>query len=648
MVALSYDARKNPLTRWQEGEPPAAFDYDELCAIAWHERADDPQSFLVRRVQWLEHEALDAYLQRLREALDAPGASTPSASAASMGEARFDPPSDWLYSDKWAAEQLAKHFGHHLIYTPEAGWMHYKERHGVWQPDEHQPRHYVFEIAEDLHHHLAWAHTQAETQAVRAAMRRLESCSGVTQVLRQAESFLKRSLEEFDGDPWLVNAQNGVVDLRTGRLQPHDPALLMTKQLDCPYDPSAGCPQFKAFLATIFEGDRGVMQFVQRWFGYCLTGRTDAHKFVIFHGRGQNGKSALIEAMQQLMGSYARHAQSDTFSGVPRNGAAPSEDIARLHGARLVVASEGRQGRGLNEPLVKQWVGGDRVTARYLNHNSFEFRPTGKLLLVGNHLPAIQGGDEGIWRRTALVKFNHVIPEHEKIHDFAGQVLQPELPGILNWAVQGCRAWLAQGLAEPHAVLHATQRYRSDEDVIEAFLEECCYLAKPETPLCDLAYGSQAKTLHQAYQDWAAACGFRPMTTRSLYARLRDKGYVDQKRNGVQVWPQIGLRDASADAPPPGYDDPQRRLDQAQADAASAQAPDSPPDSPQAMGEALASGTAPTDTAETDTAETPAGPAEAGAPEEAGQPPPRFARNMFYAGRWFWGPVRDESRSPPG
>lgn len=348
--------------------------------------------------------------------------------------------------------------------------------------------------------------------------------------------------EELDRDPWLLNCQNGTLDLRTGELRPHDPRDLITKLAPVTYDPNATCPEWFRFLDRIMAGRADLVTFLQRAVGYSLTGLTDERVLFILHGSGANGKSTFLETIALLLGDYAARTTTDTLLAREREGV--PNDIARLRGARFVYASEAEEGRRLAEARIKDLTGGDTITARFLHQEWFQFRPEFKLWLGTNHKPVIRGTDPGIWDRVRLVPFDVRIPESERIprRELMAR-FEAELPGILAWSVRGCLDWQKYGLGMPDEVAQATGAYRAEMDVLAQFLEECCIV----NPLAK----AKAGDLYRAYSDWCEANGERPLAQRNLGMRLAERGFERRKSTGgTYWWYGIGLVDQVDDSGP--------------------------------------------------------------------------------------------------
>jgi putative DNA primase/helicase len=332
---------------------------------------------------------------------------------------------------------------------------------------------------------------------------------------------------ELDADPWLLNCENGTLDLRSGQLRPHDHNDLITKLCPVAYDPTAEAPTWEKFLTRVMDADADLTAFLQRAVGYSLTGDISEHCLFIPHGAGRNGKSVFLGTIRALLGDHAQQLPRETLMARHRGGEIPN-DIARLAGARLATAIETRQGQRLDEEMVKQLTGGDPVTARFLHGEFFEFHPVAKLWLATNHKPKITGTDEGIWSRVRLVPFDVTIPPGERDRHLADK-LKAELPGILNWAIEGCLDWQQRGIDPPALVVDVNEDYRREEDTLAEFIEQCCVTGPSEH-----AY---PKDLHDAY---VAFTGER-VSQQELGKLLHTRGYDSGKLKHKRVWFGIGL-----------------------------------------------------------------------------------------------------------
>jgi putative DNA primase/helicase len=337
---------------------------------------------------------------------------------------------------------------------------------------------------------------------------------------------------ELDAQDHLLNCQNGTLDLSTGQLRPHNKADLLTKMVPTHYDPDAACPLFLTSLDRWMEGKTHLVDFIQRAIGYTLTTLTVEQCLFFLFGNGKNGKSTFIETMAALFGDYyvrlpAASLMSDS-SKLLRN------DLAQLPGARLVVTSETQQGKRLDEQMVKDLTGGDQISARFLHHEFFQFTPVHKLWMFGNHKPLIRGEDEGIWRRFMLIPFNAQISERERDPQLMFK-LRRELSGILAWAVQGCQIWQRDGLNPPDEVRAATAAYRSEQDVVAAWMDECTALVETVT--------TPAGKLFESFMTWCRDNGEHAPNRRDFGQAMTARGFERAKWNGRTVYKGIAVRE---------------------------------------------------------------------------------------------------------
>jgi putative DNA primase/helicase len=350
--------------------------------------------------------------------------------------------------------------------------------------------------------------------------------------LAKSDSSIARLPDDFDADPWVLTVENGTIDLRTGKLLPHDPKNLITKLAPVQFDASAKCPNWDEFLDLIMDGRAQLTGFLKRAFGTSLTGVTSDKALFIFYGpAGDNGKSTVIDVMQRLLGDYARRTPVDTFL-TKREGAIPN-DIARLKGARLVWSSENERGSRLSEALIKDLTGGDRIAARFMRAEFFEFMPEFKLLLATNHKPAVRG-DAAIWRRLKLVPFDVSIPkDRQKPRHEVMAMFQAELPGILNWAIEGCLEWQRDGLGVPEEIAAATQEYEAEQDTFAMFLDERC-VRTPNARASSLE-------LYQAYRAWSEQRGESAVTHKTFASLMSERSFAKSKTKTGAIYFGIGL-----------------------------------------------------------------------------------------------------------
>ena len=427
------------------------------------------------------------------------------------------------------AARLIRDHGHNLRFVDQwKRWLHYQD--GRWQNDE---RLTIEKLVKDtLQRTLRDIHDIIDDKTRQKAVREIvahERISHIRGTAAVAASDVPATSDQLDADPWLFNVRNGTINLRTGLLQPHNRDDLITKQSPVDYQPDAQCPVFHTYLQRI-QPDPEVRHFLRRAIGYTLTGSNTEQILLVLYGHGMNGKSTFVETMLELFGDYGQQAPTETFLDT-RDGGIPN-DIARMIGTRFVAASESGAGRKLNETLVKRMTGGDTLTARFMRSEFFEFQPQFTPWLSTNHRPEIRGTDHAIWRRIKLIPFNIEIPydqRDEKLKD----KLRTEFPGILAWAIRGCRDWQTDGLQEPDSVQAATNAYRDDMDTIQGFLDD------HTTPQDD--WNEPAPGLYRAYNDWAKTNGLTPISAKALTQRLTEKGYEQHRTPKARMWKNLRL-----------------------------------------------------------------------------------------------------------
>ena len=315
---------------------------------------------------------------------------------------------------------------------------------------------------------------------------------------------------QLDQYPWLLCVENCIVDLRTGQLRQHDPAALMTKLAPVSYEKNAQAHRWRQFLEEIFAPHVDLIPFIQRAVGYSLTGSTREECLFLLYGKGRNGKGTFIKKLAEAMGDYACTADFSTFVR-RRDDSGPRDDIAHMAGKRFVSAQESREGAALAESLIKWLTGGDRVRARRLYENSWEFDPTHKIWLATNHRPIIRGTDSAIWSRIKLIPFDVSFEGRED--KTLKSTLSGELAGILTWAVDGCLQFRRDGLAFPKSVKEATAKYRQESDPVGRFIVECCITG--ENCQC------KARPLYQEYRRWAKEAGEDLLTEKAFAEDVR-------------------------------------------------------------------------------------------------------------------------------
>lgn len=341
--------------------------------------------------------------------------------------------------------------------------------------------------------------------------------------LAKADRRLAATVGQWDQDADLLNTPAGMVDLRSGRLLPHDRTKHSTKvTLVAPAPPGAPCPIWDRFLHRVTDGDPELVAFLQRVAGYALTGSTCEHALFFAYGTGRNGKGVYLNTLTAIAGDYAAVAGMETFTA--SNSPQHPTDLAMLRGARLVAAQETEEGRRWAEAKIKALTGGDPVTARFMRQDFFTFQPQFKLLIAGNHKPGLRGVDEAIRARFHLIPFTVTIPAGERDPDLP-EKLKAEWPAILRWAIDGTLAWRERGLDPPAVVRAATDEYLSEQDSFCAWLDERCERAE--------RWFESTADLFASWKIWAEKAGEYVGSRKQFGDALRSRSFTDKRQPGT-------------------------------------------------------------------------------------------------------------------
>ena len=382
-----------------------------------------------------------------------------------------------------------------------------------WQTEETLAAHHLMrQICRE-------AALKADSHRVAAKLASSGTVAGLERLARSDRRHAATA-DEWDANPWLLNTPGGVVNLKNGVLSQHDRQDRLTKITTA--TPSGDCPTWRQFLNEVTGGDRTLQAYLARMAGYALTGSTREHALFFLYGTGANGKSVFVNTLATILGDYATNAPMDTFMET-RADRHPT-DMASLRGARFVAAIETEQGRRWAESKVKSLTGGDKISARFMRQDFFEFMPQFKLIVAGNHKPAIRNIDEAMKRRLHLIPFTITVPP-ERRDKHLQQKLLAERDGILAWAVQGCLEWQSLGrLDPPQQVLDATDEYFEEEDAIGEFLDEDCQQS---------AVAREAiSAIYQRWRERAERRGEYVGTSRWLTQQLINRGFARTRLHG--------------------------------------------------------------------------------------------------------------------
>ncbi|MEU4231974.1 phage/plasmid primase, P4 family [Nonomuraea sp. NPDC026600] len=366
-----------------------------------------------------------------------------------------------------------------------------------------------------------------------ADIRKCESASALDGILRIAGSLkpITVSPDVLDAAPHLFNTPSGTLDLRTGEQRQHDPADMLTKVAGCDLDMDARSDLFDRFINEILpddDGHAGLQVWVQRVFGYSMLGLVREHVLPIFTGTGQNGKSTLLEAMGKAFGDYAINAEPDLL--VSRGESAHPTGLADLKGARLAVCSETDEGRSLASATMKRLTGGERLRARKMRKDFFEFDPSHVLILCTNHKPKVSGDDPAVWRRIRVVPFDVVVAKPDRR---LPERLAEELPALLAWAYRGYRSYEEGGLALPSVIAERTNKYQIESDPLGRFLQDQTIQASH--------YHVGARHLFAAWSKWCIAAGEEAGPEVTFADSMAKRGHEKKRAASGQAYRGIAL-----------------------------------------------------------------------------------------------------------
>jgi putative DNA primase/helicase len=381
-------------------------------------------------------------------------------------------------SDQWLAVEVVAHSHMYLRYVPMLEkWLVWNR--GRWQPDSAMLAEDTIklELRKIAKKYDGAGASKSEIKAMETMVRAIASANKAQAVktLVQSDRAIAVHPESLDFDQWILNTPGGIVDLKTGKMNPPDPDQLCTKSTAITPDFTGKAPLWLAFLEEATGGDTELQRYLQRLGGYALTGSTREQQYTFIHGTGGNGKGVFLNSLTGILGDYARTAPMDTF--IASQNEKHATDLAMLQGARLVAASETQAGKAWDEAKLSSITGGDRITARFMRQDFFTYEPNFKLIFTGNHKPIIRNLNPAMRRRTHLVPFT-VTPR--VVDNELSAKLKAEWPAILGWLVAGCLEWQKTGLMPPPVVLDATDDYFLESDPVSQWIDECCVVGGTE------------------------------------------------------------------------------------------------------------------------------------------------------------------------
>ena len=409
-------------------------------------------------------------------------------------------------------------------------WLVWNDDSWCWDPDAVFVRSYAKELPTQIynegHSHLKdadafvkWSRLSQKQATMTSTISILRDCIQ----MRLPFSIIDSNIYQVG-----INKARQVINLKTGVVRSAERSDYLTKSLNVEYlGDSAQAIRWQTFLDQVFEGDNELIDWIQRWCGYLLTGSTVEHIFLFCYGLGSNGKNVFSGVLLDILGDYARAIATETVAESKRQAGSATPDLVDLIGARLAISSETEDNVALSESLIKSVVSGDTMTARGLYCAPVQFTPQFKLMMLGNHKPIIRGTDDGIWRRIRLVPFNKTFTSSER-DPFLAEKLRKENPHILAWMLEGCLEWQKRGLQDtPKKIVQSTNEYKVEQDLIGTWVDECCEQ--------NVNHESNSTDLYKSYQTWCVDSGLRVASKVAFSRRLAERGFTTRRSNG-KTW----------------------------------------------------------------------------------------------------------------
>ena len=489
--------------------------------------------------QWREHEGTTEELRELIEAADRASLIAPKVAVDTgcvTGGGVTDTALEYRLHDQGNAERFVKAADNTLAYrVPDGTWMHFNSKH--WEHDEilrHQS--IAKKIAPFVLTDIPPTMDKEIVQLFNDHSLKCHSRRTIEDAIKLSQSMLAVKADVFDKNEYLFNCESGTIDTVTGTLHPHSRSDLITNISPVVFGPKSQCPRWDDFLIEVM-GDRfELVQFLCRAAGYSMTASVIEQVMFFLHGDGANGKSVFLNTLQAVLGTYACSIRSELLT-IKRNEEHPT-GLTDLQGKRFIATIEVADGKKLAEALVKMLTGGDKIRARKMRQDYYEFSPTFKLWLAANHKPEIRGLDHGIWRRILLIPFDVKIPKARQDGELFAKLMK-ESSGILNWLLCGVADWQKQGLNPPQVVIAATEEYKAESDTLGQFLEESCEIGE--------TYRAPFGALYRRYDEWSNAQNVRPISSKAFGSELTKRQFGVDKSHGERIRTGLMLKAQTSD-----------------------------------------------------------------------------------------------------
>lgn len=538
--------------RWEELQATSALRLAQLARAAWNpltmEQAREAfASAAPTDENWPTSQVQAKWRDKARKATPAPmppdlGRRESIFGPATDADGSAEAPQWRMHSwdDVGNGERLAAYAGDRLRWVPELKkWARYAD--GVWQIDSDGGPNEAQRMMKDLGGLERGLYGQGAVEdfdKFLAKSRLAARVEAAARMLRYS-GVVNASTRDFDTHLMKLNVANGVIDLRTGELLPHDPGYQFLQQSTAQYDPLATAPMWERFLEEMIP-ERDMRDYLQRVVGYTLTGLVTEQVSFLHHGETKNGKSVFLDVVEAMLGTYAQTVPPQTLL-TKRGPEQHPADVARMEGKRMLLLAETPQGARLDEALVKRLSGGDTVTARGMGEEFRDFKISGKVHLVTNHLPHINH-DQATMRRLRLIHWSQTVPEGRRDKFLAAKIVERELAGVLMWALRGCLEWQRRGDLDPPLSAQAdAQQYIEEEDLVGRWMSEVG-LVSDDTMITPFSH------VGDSYRGWCHRNGLEPMSLLTLGKDLTRRGIREHRTSTTRF--RRARMDDQAGVPP--------------------------------------------------------------------------------------------------
>lgn len=439
-------------------------------------------------------------------------------------------------TDLGNAERLIGQYGNKIRYCYERNsWLIFTGKRWDWDSGD-KIREMAKRTARNIYMEAAYEEDPKKRDDLSKHAKLSEGNIRLKSMIELSQSSVPITMADMNKDQFLLNVNNGTINLKTGELKPHDLNDYITFLIDIDYETNAASDLWDNFLLRIFENNTELIKYIQKSFGYAITGNQDEQSLWFFCGSGANGKTTLTGVIRDILGDYATEIDPLAFAIDKNARTGPNESIASLYNKRFAASTEIKTGMPLDVALVKRMTGGEQLRCERKFEHGFNFLPTHKLFLSGNHEPRINDTTNSIWNRLKYVRFNVSIPEEERIRGLRHTLSREHNKAILKWLVDGCLLWQNEGLAEPKEVKGAVQAYRDSQDILHDFLFECCFIEPGESILC--------KELFSEYKKWADENDIdKPIGKQNFNSRLKEKNFrLESGHGNKQYWRGVRLK----------------------------------------------------------------------------------------------------------